>query len=149
MTPGRGMFACLAPCQTSGFPAWCHCLIPASYKRSDNLLSRHVQRWMFTGASGVGAAALQIAKNVGATVFVTASSTEKLDFCKVISRWQNLRGFRGERLNHSAIVAPARNEQDLNLRGSPHSLSSARYCHNRRSSSDLPALYIMQTTSHP
>ncbi len=37
------------------------------------------------GASGVGAAAIQIAKDTGATVFVTASSKEKLDFCKVHS----------------------------------------------------------------
>lgn len=35
------------------------------------------------GASGVGSAAIQIAKDIGATVFVTSSSSEKLDFCKV------------------------------------------------------------------
>ena len=35
------------------------------------------------GASGVGSAAIQIAKDIGATVFVTSSSSEKLNFCKV------------------------------------------------------------------
>ena len=34
------------------------------------------------GASGVGTAAIQLAKAVDATVFVTASSTRKLDFCR-------------------------------------------------------------------
>ena len=35
------------------------------------------------GASGVGAAAIQIAKDVGAKVFITTSSQEKMDFCTV------------------------------------------------------------------
>ncbi len=34
------------------------------------------------GASGVGTAAIQLAKAVDATVFVTSSSTRKLDFCR-------------------------------------------------------------------
>ena len=36
------------------------------------------------GASGVGTAAIQLAKQVGAIVTVTASSKEKLDFCKTL-----------------------------------------------------------------
>ena len=32
----------------------------------------------------MGSAAIQIAKAVGATVFVTASSQDKLDYCKVL-----------------------------------------------------------------
>ena len=35
------------------------------------------------GASGVGTAAIQIAKAIGARVFVTAGSDEKLQLCKV------------------------------------------------------------------
>lgn len=35
------------------------------------------------GASGVGTAAIQLAKALGARVFVTAGSDEKLQFCKV------------------------------------------------------------------
>jgi tumor protein p53-inducible protein 3 len=35
------------------------------------------------GASGVGTAAIQIAKALGANVIVTAGSDEKLAFCKV------------------------------------------------------------------
>lgn len=34
------------------------------------------------GASGVGTAAIQLAKSIGATVIVTAGSYEKIDFCK-------------------------------------------------------------------
>jgi len=35
------------------------------------------------GASGVGTAAIQVAKALGANVIVTAGSDEKLEFCKV------------------------------------------------------------------
>ena len=38
------------------------------------------------GASGVGTAAIQIAKALGANVIVTAGSDEKLQFCKVRSQ---------------------------------------------------------------
>lgn len=34
------------------------------------------------GASGVGTAAIQLAKKIGCTVFVTAGTKEKLDFCR-------------------------------------------------------------------
>eukprot|EP00884_Botryococcus_braunii_P019452 jgi/Botrbrau1/6190/Bobra.0344s0030.1 len=47
----------------------------AGLKRGDNLL-------IHAGASGVGTAAIQIAKDIGARVFVTAGSQQKLDLCK-------------------------------------------------------------------
>ncbi len=45
-------------------------------------LQKGQQVLIHAGASGVGTAAIQLVQMVGATAYVTAGSTEKLDFCK-------------------------------------------------------------------
>src|SRR5690606_3956803 len=45
-------------------------------------LSRGERVLIHAGASGVGSAAIQIAKSLGAEVWVTAGSEEKLKFCR-------------------------------------------------------------------
>lgn len=58
--------------------AFLELVMMAGLKRGDSVL-------IHAGASGVGTAAIQIAKDIGARVFVTAGSNEKLDLCKVQS----------------------------------------------------------------
>jgi tumor protein p53-inducible protein 3 len=57
--------------------AFLELVLLAGIKQGDKVL-------IHAGASGVGTAAIQIAKDKGAKVFVTAGSQEKLDFCKVL-----------------------------------------------------------------
>ena len=53
----------------------------AKLKKDEDLL-------IHAGASGVGTAAIQVAKALEAQVFVTAGSDEKIEFCKVSClRW--------------------------------------------------------------
>lgn len=58
--------------------AYLELVVLGKLKKGESLL-------IHAGASGVGVAAIQVAKAIGARVFVTASSAEKLQFCQASS----------------------------------------------------------------
>ena len=57
------------------FTVWSNLMDRAKLKPGESLL-------IHGGSSGIGVAAIQIAKAFGCVVYITAGSTEKLDFCK-------------------------------------------------------------------
>lgn len=64
------------------------------------------------GGSGVGTAAIQLAKQAGATVTVTAGSKEKLDFCKSLGA-DTLINYKEE--NFSEVILEKTNKQGVDL----------------------------------